>query len=383
MRCSTSSHVRAAGFTVPAVAAAIALIAVVVALTAVALATPRRAALAPERTTAKVVTNIRDVLTGRRTQDDGTPVPPAAGPGSPGEPLRMHFVPTSDQAQNDAAMDGVLEFLRARTGYAIEGTILPSYGLVIESLIQGRTDIAFLTAASYARARFASHDNGIPEDDAVAFLQAVRQGNPKYPGSDLAYRAVFLVRSDSPLKSPADITSATRVAMGPPTSGASSILPSALLNELEIQPQVTRYLGGYPTLITALYQGAVDVACIWWSPPNEQNPQNDARITAKKALPDVFEKTRILGYTEWIPNEPVVARASVPVRVRNVIARALQLYIADRTLTPEGRRELEAVGSLVGYITATDKDFDPLIDTIKRAFANDPEGWADFQRSSK
>ena len=371
------------GFTLPAVAAGAVLLAVLAGVVGYAATTPRGRAVAARATTSAIATNIRDVLTGRLTTEDGTPVRPKSGPGSEREPLRLHFVPSSDQAQSESTIDNMLAFLRKRTGYSMEGAILPNYGLVVESLVQGRTDIAFLTAASYARARFATHGNDNPDDDALAFLQAVREGNPSHAGSDLAYRAVFLVRNESPLKSVEDMSADTKVAMGPPTSGASSILPSAMLNELGIAPRITRYLGGYSTIVTALYQGAVDVACIWWSPPNARNPQNDARIVAAKALPDVFEKTRIIGFTGWMPNEPVVARASVPVDVRNVMARALQLYIAIRTLTDEGKRELEAIGSLVGYIDASDRDFDPLIETIKRAFANDPEGWTDFQRSRK
>ena len=41
------------------------------------------------------------------------------------------------------------------------------------------------------------------------------------------------------------------------------------------------------------------------------------------------------------------------------------------------------MGSLIGYVPATNEDFDPLLQVIQRAFANDPEGWADFQRSRK
>ena len=332
---------------------------------------------------ARVRTAVRDALTGRLTREDGTPVPLESGPGSAGEPLRVHFVPSADRAQQENAIEGLLTFLRRRAGLAVEGALLQSYGLVVESLLAGRTDIAFLTAASYARARLASHHNSDPDDDAQAFLQVVRHGNDAYPGSAMAYRAAFLVHTDSPLESLEDITRDTRVAMGAPTSGASSLLPSAMLNRLGKTPRITRYLQGYGTIITAVVQRAVDVGCIWWSAPNEDNPHNDARITVVQALPDVFEKTRILAFTGWISNEPVVARATVPPAVRRLVARTLQLYVATKTLTEAGRKELEAIGSIVGYIEATDEDFDPLMEIIRDAFANDPEGWADFKRSRR
>lgn len=326
---------------------------------------------------------VMDVLTGRRLDAEGRPEAPASGPGSADEPLRLRFVPAAERTEAVAAVDRLVAWLTARTGFAIEGRILQSYGLVVEELIQGSCDVAFLTAASYARARYATDDNGDPGDDVVAFLAAVRNGSPDHAGSDLAYRAALLVSKDSPLQSVADLTDATRIAMGSPTSGASSILPSALLHQRGLRPRITRYGGGYPLIIEAVLQGAVDVGCIWWSPPNSDNPENDARITVRSTHPDVFERTRLIGFTEWIPNEPVVARAALPEGVRHALARALTLYIATKVISEEGRRELEAVGSLIGYIPATNADFQPLLDVIERAFADDPVGLADFQRERR
>lgn len=322
----------------------------------------------------------RDILTGRPVDAAGVPVRPETGPGSSKAPLRLRFVPAADRADAEASIGELLRFLGERTGYAIEGAVLLSYALVVEELIEGTCDVAFLTAASYARAHYATAYNDDPDDDLVAFLAAVRHGTPEFPSSDLAYRAAFLVRNDSALRRVEDIGNETRVAMGMPTSGASSILPMALLERLGKRPRVVRFGGGYPLLVGAVLDGSVDVACIWWSPPNEDNPANDARITARAHQPDVFEQTRLIGFTEWIPNEPVVARKALPASIRHELARALALFVATRVVTTEGRRSLEAVGSLIGYIPATDDDFKAVLDVIERAFASDPAGLADFQR---
>lgn len=337
------------------------------------------AARAPARLEA---TTARDVLTGRPVGPDGVPLPPEEGPGSLRAPLRLRFVPSGDQQASEAAIDGLLSFVRRRTGYAIEGAILKSYGLVVQEIIEGRCEVAFLTAMSYARAHFATHDNGRDEDDITAILAVVRRATPEHPLADLTYRGALLVRRDSDLTDARQLTASRTVAMGNRTSGASSVMPSAFLNELGLAPRIQRF-EGYPIIINAVLEGAVDAGCIWWMPPNEENPENDARILVKAAVPDVFERTRILAYTHWIPNEPVVARRAVPPRVRHVLARALSLYVTQRALTLEGRRELEAIGSLVGLIPAVDDDFRALIDVVERAFANDPEGLADFTREAR
>lgn len=346
-------------------------------------------ALADERdapvVTARVVTArktlIRDVLTGRLTLEDGTPVAPETGPGSDAAPLRLTFVPSTDTAQGEAAVGPLLTFLRQRTGYRIEGSILRSYGLVVSTIVEGQCDVAFLTAASYARAHNLANRNDTTDDDIEPILAAVRQGHPDHPGSDLAYRAAILVRKDSTLTSPAELDGKT-VAMGPPTSGASSILPSALFNELGIQPRIQRY-GGYPFIVTAVMQGACEAGCIFWSPPNDDHPQNDARILVESTHPDVFEKTKLIGFTQWIPNEPVVVRSALPAEVKAVLRRAIALYVADKVSTKEGREELTALGSVRGYVPATTADFASLHDVIQRAFAGDPEGLRDFMSSRR
>ena len=327
-------------------------------------------------------TILRDVLTGRLTDETGGPAQPETGWGSPEQPLRLRFVPGGDKQQARAAIDGMVAFLRRRTGYAIEGAILRNYGLVVQEIVQGQCEVAFLTAASYARARFATRNNDEPDDEILAVLAAVRDGHPEYPGSDLAYRGAIITHVDSDVTDVKQLDSTRTVAMGNRTSGASSILPTALFNQLGLRPQIHR-VEGYPVIVTAVLQKSVDAGCVYWSPPTPDRPQNDGRRTVRESSPEVFEKTRIIGFTPWIPNEPVVMRAAVPEAVRHVLARAIALYVTTEAATPEGRDRLESIGGVVGYVPATNADFQPLMEVIDAAFANDPEGRADFMAGSK
>ncbi len=325
----------------------------------------------------------KDLLTGRLLDEGGVPAPPPEGWGSESKPIRIRFVPSSDQAQSGPTIVRLLDFLERRTGYHLQGSTLRSYGLVVEEIVSGQCEIAFLTATSYARARYATDGNESDEDDVEAFLQVVRQGSAEFPGSDLSYRAALIVRKDSPLESVADITDDTVVAMGPATSGASSILPTALFNRMGLQPRVLRLEGAYTLIVPAVLQGSAQVGCVWWSPPNEELPHNDARMLVVEAHPEVFDETRIIGYTGWIPNEPVVARRVVPHAVRHTLARALVLYASLLTLTPGGRKELTSVGSPVGFLPATNDDFEALMEVVDQAFVNDPEGRRDFMAGRK
>lgn len=350
-------------------------------LVAWALAHPTRPP-AEQRHASTAPTLARDVLTGRLLREDGTPLPPTSGPGSAEQPLRLRFVPSGDNLNSGGAVEGMLQFLRQRTGYAVEAKILRSYGLVVTEIVHGMCDVAFLTSVSYARAWYATNADDQRDDDITVLLSVVRQGNPEFPGSDLSYRGAIFVRRDSPLTDVRQLTPAHTIAMGNRTSGASSMLPTAYLSTLNVRPRVQRF-EGYPIIINAVLEGTVDAGCLWWMPPNPDNPENDARILMKSTIPDVFERSRILAHTPWIPNEPVVARAALPAEVRHTMARALSLYVSLRSLTEAGRRELESIGSVVGLIPADDGDFRALFETVERAFAEDPEGRADFMRGDR
>lgn len=369
-------------FPVPAALSLVLLLAITVGVVVIATANERD--IDQETVTRRQVaeTQVRDVLTGRKTAPTGEPVPPESGWGSPDKPIRIRFVPSSDQASATVGIDEMLTFLRRRTGYAIEGAILRSYGLVVQEIVQGQAEVAFLTAASYARARFATDNNDNPDDDVQAILAIVRYGDAKYPGSDLAYRGAIIVRNESDITEISQLDGDRTIAMGSRTSGASSILPTAMLNQLGLEPRIQRY-EGYPIIVSAVLQGAVDAGCVWWSPPNDELPDNDARITVAQTNPEVFDKTRIVGYTPWIPNEPVVVRAALPAEVQRILARALSLYVGTKALTPEGRRELVSVGGMTSLVPATNDDYASLMEIIERAFINDPEGRADFMASSK
>jgi phosphonate transport system substrate-binding protein len=216
----------------------------------------------------------------------------------------------------------------------------------------------------------------------TAFLSVVRHGSPEFPGSDLSYRGAIIVRKESPLTDIRQFTPQHTIAMGNVTSTTSSLMPTALLRSLGLEPRVHR-VEGYPMIINSLLAGRVDAGCIWWAPPNPDNPQHDARILVKVTHPDVFETTRILAFTPWVPNEPVVARRAVPEEVRHVLARALSLYVLTLARTEPGRRELESIGSLTGLISARDQDFVPLLEIIESALAGDPVARADFMAGAK
>ena len=53
-------------------------------------------------------------------------------------------MPSGDRAEAGPTVEHLLRFLDERTGYHVEGAVLRSYGLVIEEILAGRSEVAFL-----------------------------------------------------------------------------------------------------------------------------------------------------------------------------------------------------------------------------------------------
>ena len=55
-----------------------------------------------------------------------------------------------------------------------------------------------------------------------------------------------------------------------------------------------------------VYQGNVDAGATYWSHDLPDGTPGDARNRVKGQFPDVMEKEKRIGFTDWIYNDPVV-----------------------------------------------------------------------------
>lgn len=264
--------------------------------------------------------------------------------GTKNNPIKMYFVPSGEVDRIITNGDFIKNYLEKETGYHFKTAVPLSYAAVIEAMGANQCDIAWLATFAYIAAK--------QKYDAKIALTTIRYGLKSYRGQ-------FIARTDSKIDSLPDIAGKT-VAYTDPVSTSGYIYPSALLKQNNIEPRSFMFVGGHTQAVTAVYSGRTDVACTYWSPENEGIPQ-DARKRVLETFPDVFKKTKIVGFTDWIPNDTVTFRKGVPTLMREKIVKALMDFVK----TPEGKKIMRDLYEIDGLYRSTDKHYDVVRKTIK------------------
>jgi phosphonate transport system substrate-binding protein len=237
--------------------------------------------------------------------------------GTKSNPIKMYFVPSLEQDKLISSGSLIEEELERISGYEIETNVPTSYAAVIETMGVGRADIAWLPTYAYYLAN--------KKYGAYVTFQTVRSGLSEYKGQ-------FITRADSDLNSIEDIQDKI-IAYTDASSTSGYIFPSALLAYKKIEPSKKIFLGGHDTVIRAVLQGKADVGCTYWSPAVDGVPQ-DARKKLLTEEPNIFEKIKIIGYTDWIPNDNCTFRKELPKEVAEKMIAAIEEF----KNTPKGKK---------------------------------------------
>ncbi|MFO7660370.1 MAG: phosphate/phosphite/phosphonate ABC transporter substrate-binding protein [Candidatus Cloacimonadaceae bacterium] len=265
--------------------------------------------------------------------------------GSKKNPIKMYFVPSMEANKVVTSGEAIADFLEQETGYFFKVAVPTSYAAVIEAMGTKEADIAWLATYAYILA----HD----KYGAEVRLSTVRNGLDKYRGQ-------FVARADSKINSIEDIEGKV-IAFTDAASTSGFIYPSAVLQEREIKPKDYFFAGGHPQAILAVYSKRADIACTYWSPPDQDDVPQDARLKLIETYPDVLEKIAIVGYTDWIPNDTVTIRKDFPQDIEDRIITALVEYVA----TSEGRQVMKDLYDIDGLNKATDADYNIVRQTLK------------------
>ncbi|MCF7858427.1 MAG: phosphate/phosphite/phosphonate ABC transporter substrate-binding protein [Candidatus Cloacimonetes bacterium] len=264
--------------------------------------------------------------------------------GTKKNPIKMYFVPSMEAGKIVTSGQAVADYLTLETGYIFKVAVPTSYASVIEALGTNETDIAWLATFAYILAN--------QKFGAEVALTTVRNGLEKYRGQ-------FLARSDSGINTLEDVNGKV-IAYTDAASTSGYLYPSALLAEKGIKPKDMMYAGGHPQVILAVYQGNADVGCTFWSPIDDQGAIRDARRAVLETYPDVVEKVKIIGFTDWIPNDTVTFRKDFPKEMREEIVQSL----LDFANTEEGHQVLLNMLDIDNFIRADDSDYDVVRRTL-------------------
>lgn len=265
--------------------------------------------------------------------------------GTKKNPIKMYFVPSMEAGKIVTSGQEIADYLTDKTGYHFKVAVPTSYASVIEAMGTNETDIAWLATFAYILAN--------EKFGAEVGLTTVRHGLEKYKGQ-------FIARADSGINSLEDIAGKT-IAYTDAASTSGYIYPSAILSQKNIKPARYSFVGGHPQVVLSVYQGNTDVGCTFWSPKDAEGNIHDARYAVKETFPDVEEKVKIIGFTEWIPNDTVTFRKDFPAEMKEKIISELLSYAK----TAEGSETLIRLLQINDFIRGNDADYDVVRETLK------------------
>lgn len=259
--------------------------------------------------------------------------------GSYANPIKFYFTPSVDANTISSNAKVLTDYLYRETGYYFATAVPSNYIAVVEAFGTDKVDVAAISTFSYLMANV--------KYGAEARLRVVRAGLTSYCGQIIA-------RYDSGINS-LRAFSGRSFAYVDPSSTSGYLLPKALFDSLGITLGQTVFAMQHPNVVTMIYQRQVDGGATYYAPPDsESGNMMDARARVLSQFPDVEKKIRIIGYTQFIPNDPIVFRKNLSNKMKDVITRALLKFVE----TPEGQKAWKEIYDVTGLVPTNDGDYD-------------------------
>lgn len=257
--------------------------------------------------------------------------------------LTVQFVPSQNADTLEAKAKPLEKLLSDKIGIPVKVSVSTDYNTIIEAMASKKVDVGFLPPTAYVLAK----EKGAAE----VILQAQRfgvQDDTGAPTTDLVdfYKSMIIVKKDSSIQSVADLKG-KKIAYQNVTSSAGFVWPAAKLMEAGLDPlkdveAIT--VKGHDQGVLAVLNGDVDAAAIF----------QDARNTVKNDYPSVFEDTRVLAYTEPIPNDTISVRSDMSPEWVEKLQNAFMELGKDE----EGHKIISEIYTHEGYVTSDDSKFD-------------------------
>jgi len=269
---------------------------------------------------------------------------PAAGElGSEEKPINVLFVPSVDAGVIVSGGEVMAQALKDATGLNFKVDVPTSYAATVEAMCASPDDtMGFIPALGFV---IANQKCGVEVGGA-----AVRFGWS-------VYWAQFLVPRDSDYQTLEDLAG-KKWAIPDLGSTSGYLYPSVMFQEAGVEPGEVIEAGGHPQAALAVYNGEVDFATTYFSPPltdpawqpsDDPEPYDpmavelndegrvfsgdvrvlDARAATLETAPDMFEKVRIMTLTDPIPNDTMSFSSDFPVELRGQIIDAMVEFAAS------------------------------------------------------
>lgn len=253
--------------------------------------------------------------------------------------VKYGVIPVETQTSTTKTMDAFLKHAEKTTGVKWELYQATDYSGVMNALIAGQINLAWLSGFSYCQT-YAESKGGVEPLVAAAAIDG-----------SMGYNAIVVVRADSPYKTIDDLKGKV-VARTDPLSGSGYLIPTAAFRAMG--KPVDEYFksplsGGHVQSVLGVLKGTYDAAFTWTSKGdgfgNIRQMMNQGLLKR--------EEIRIIWTSEPLPSPPVVIRKDVPADMRaDMLKLFTGLHQVDMALA-----ESVAQGKTTGIMAVSHKDY--------------------------
>lgn len=257
--------------------------------------------------------------------------------------LSVQFVPSQTADTLEAKAKPLEKLLSDELGIPVKVSVSTNYNTIIEAMDSKKVDVGFLPPSAYVLAK----EKGAAE----VILQSQRYGVDDASGQPTdqlvdGYKSLFVVKADSKINNVKDLKG-KKIAFQDVTSSAGYVWPAATLLANGIDPlkDVTGVtVKGHDQGIISVLNGDVDAAVVF----------QDARNTVMKDYPTVFKDTKVIEFTEMIPNDTIAVRSDMNEKWSEKITDAFINIGKD----PKGHEIIKEIYTHEGYVKSDDSKFD-------------------------
>lgn len=253
--------------------------------------------------------------------------------------VKYGVIPVETQTSTTKTMDAFLKHAEKVTGAKWELYQATDYSGVMNALIAGQINLAWLSGFSYCQT-FADSKGGVEPLVAAAAVDG-----------SMGYNAVVVVKADSPYKTIDDLKGKI-VARTDPLSGSGYLIPTAAFRAMG--KPVDEYFksplsGGHVQSVLGVLKGTYDAAFTWTSKGdgfgNIRQMMNQGLLKR--------EDIRIIWTSDPLPSPPVVIRKDIPADMR---ADMLKLFTGLKDVDMH-LAEAVAQGKTTGIVPVQHKDY--------------------------
>ncbi len=246
--------------------------------------------------------------------------------------LKLGRIPFTNPTAMVQKHNKFLEYLTRKLGVKqVRLQTAPDYNGILNLLVKGEIDIAWLASNISAEAR--------NNPDIQFLVKPIRFGTD-------SYRGIIIARQDSGIRTLTDLKG-KKFAWVEKESASGYTFPKSLLLEAGVDPEKdfaeADFLGKHDVVVLNVLLGKYDAGACY----------DDARKTLRdKAKAD---ELTILATTQDISNEPIVCRKNLP---PDLIEKIKQALLELNNKTPEGREITDDLTDVQGFVPANFKDYD-------------------------